>query len=69
MKEILMSLSRTWAKSSYSDPNGGDCVEARCPATGAIQVRDSKNPAGPVLSFSSGCWHEFTAVIQAGTDA
>lgn len=64
-----MSLSRTWAKSSHSDPNGGDCVEARHASTGAVQVRDSKNPAGPVLSFSSDCWHEFTAAVQAGADA
>ena len=26
-----MPLTRIWAKSSYSDPNGGNCVEARQP--------------------------------------
>ncbi|MET9499740.1 DUF397 domain-containing protein [Streptomyces sp. NPDC006552] len=36
-----------WLKSSYSGPNGGDCVEvATLPA--AVAVRDSKNlDAGP----------------------
>ena len=48
-----MPLTRTWAKSSYSDPNGGNCVEARQPGTGTVQVRDSKDTSGPVLSFSS----------------
>ncbi|MFI1094475.1 DUF397 domain-containing protein [Streptomyces sp. NPDC020917] len=31
---------------------GGDCVEtATC--TGSVHVRDSKDPAGPVLTFSA----------------
>jgi hypothetical protein len=60
-----MSLSRIWAKSSYSDPNGGDCVEARQPGIGTVQVRDSKDPGGPVLSFSSDCWRDFTATVRA----
>ena len=64
-----MPLTPTWAKSSYSDPNGGNCVEARQPGTSTVQVRDSKDPAGPVLSFSSDCWHAFTAAVQAGADA
>jgi len=60
-----MPLSRTWAKSSYSDPNGGDCVEAREPGTGTVQVRDSKDPGGPKLSFSSESWQAFTAAVRA----
>ncbi len=59
-----MPLSRTWAKSSYSDPNGGDCVEARHDST-AVQVRDSKDPCRPALSFSDDCWQAFTAVVKA----
>jgi hypothetical protein len=60
-----MPLSRIWAKSSYSDPNGGNCVEARYAITSTVQVRDSKNPAGPALSFSSDCWQAFTAAVRA----
>jgi hypothetical protein len=64
-----MPLTHTWAKSSYSDPNGGNCVEARQPGTSTVQVRDSKDPSGPVLSFSSDCWHAFTATVRADADA
>jgi hypothetical protein len=39
-----------WRKSSRSQA-GGECVElAGLPA--AVAVRDSKNPAGPLLRFS-----------------
>ncbi len=38
----------TWRKASRSGENGGNCVElAR--AGGAIAIRDSKDPDGPVL--------------------
>ncbi len=64
-----MPLTSDWAKSSYSDPNGGNCVEARQPGASSVQVRDSKDPGGPVLSFGSDCWHAFTAAVQADADA
>jgi Domain of unknown function (DUF397) len=35
-----------WRKSSYSGPEGGECVEL---ADTLTAVRDSKNSAGPVL--------------------
>lgn len=39
-----------WRKSSFSNGGGGNCVElAQTPDLGA--VRDSKNPAGPILTF------------------
>jgi len=60
-----MPLSRTWAKSSYSTSNGGNCVEAR--DTGrAVQVRDSKNPDGPALTFTRAQWLAFTTEIRNG---
>ncbi|GAA2482938.1 DUF397 domain-containing protein [Streptomyces thermolineatus] len=48
----------TWFKSSYSGGAGGECVEVaadRC----AVRVRDSKDKAGPVLSFSPEEWTAF----------
>lgn len=39
-----------WIKASRSGDQG-DCVEMRRHA-GGVQVRDSKNPDGPVLEFS-----------------
>ncbi|KAB2368173.1 DUF397 domain-containing protein [Actinomadura montaniterrae] len=38
----------TWRKSSRSGENGGNCVEL-ADAAGAVAVRDSKDPGGPVL--------------------
>jgi hypothetical protein len=48
-----------WRKSSYSGNTGGDCVEVAdtCPA--AVPVRDSKNPAGPVLVVGADAWRAF----------
>ena len=40
-----------WIKASRS-ANSGDCVELRR-HQGAIEVRDSKDPDGPVLRFTS----------------
>ncbi|MFI6174907.1 DUF397 domain-containing protein [Nonomuraea sp. NPDC051191] len=39
-----------WKKSPYSGGNG-NCVELRR-HNGMIEVRDSKDPAGPILSFT-----------------
>jgi Domain of unknown function (DUF397) len=60
-----MPLSRTWAKSSHSDPNGGNCVQARDTRHG-VQVRDSKNPDGPVLAFTRAQWLAFATAIKNG---
>ncbi|WP_149263067.1 DUF397 domain-containing protein [Actinomadura sp. K4S16] len=40
-----------WRKSSYTGSNGGNCVEL-AGAAGAVAVRDSKDPDGPVLLLS-----------------
>ena len=53
-----MSISRQWTKSSYSDA-GGSCVEVRRASDGHIQVRDSKDPSGPALTFSPDGWATF----------
>ncbi|GAA1785807.1 DUF397 domain-containing protein [Actinomadura chokoriensis] len=39
-----------WRRSSYSGPNGGNCVElADVAGASVVAVRDSKDPDGPVL--------------------
>ncbi|MCP9952992.1 DUF397 domain-containing protein [Actinomadura madurae] len=44
-----MDLTKAaWRKSSYTGPNGGDCVELTSNA-GVVAVRDSKDPEGPKL--------------------
>ncbi|MFI1885224.1 DUF397 domain-containing protein [Streptomyces jumonjinensis] len=53
------SPAHTWVKSSYSDSNGGDCVEwapATVSATGVVPVRDSKVSDGPVLMLTPGAF-------------
>lgn len=48
-----------WRKSTYSDGNGGDCVELASD-TGAILVRDTTNRDGATLAFTAQAWQEFT---------
>lgn len=51
-----------WRKSSYSDGNGGDCVEV---ASGeVIAVRDSKLRDGVTLTFTADAWAQFTASLR-----
>ncbi|WP_149260592.1 DUF397 domain-containing protein [Actinomadura sp. K4S16] len=40
-----------WRRASRSLSNGGECVEL-AEVTGAVAVRDSKDPDGPVLLVS-----------------
>jgi len=47
-----------WRKSSYSGPEGGDCVEIAHAAT-SVNVRDSKDQCGPVLSVPTAQWVAF----------
>lgn len=61
-------LDRTfgeWRKSSFSNPNGNQCVEVAV-STDAVALRDSKNPDGAVLVFNHGEWTAFVAGIAAG---
>jgi hypothetical protein len=58
-------LSRArWKKSSRSSGNG-QCVEM-ADVDGAVAVRDSKDPTGPVLIFTSGEWTAFLAGAKDG---
>ncbi|MGC4821058.1 DUF397 domain-containing protein [Micromonospora sp. DT63] len=52
-----------WRKSSYSDNNGGACVEVAELDT-SIEVRDSKNPGSSTLRFTRGAWTEFVRSIR-----
>ncbi|PZG55536.1 DUF397 domain-containing protein [Spongiactinospora gelatinilytica] len=53
-----------WFKATASD-NGGGCVEVARRGEG-VSVRDSRDPAGPVLHFSGKEWTEFIAGVHAG---
>ncbi|MFI9271181.1 DUF397 domain-containing protein [Kitasatospora sp. NPDC052896] len=56
--------SALWRKSSYSGPNGGDCVEIADGLPGVVPVRDSKDPDGPVLVFSVEAFADFIASVK-----
>jgi hypothetical protein len=58
-----------WVKSSYSNGNGGECVEFApgiAATAGVVPVRDSKVPAGPALVFPVGAWGSFTTALRSG---
>ncbi|MBV2151902.1 DUF397 domain-containing protein [Kitasatospora sp. SUK 42] len=53
-----MSTMLQWSKSSYSTTDGGECIEVAS-SPSAIHVRDSKDKAGPTLTFSPEAWSAF----------
>ncbi|WP_217176792.1 DUF397 domain-containing protein [Streptomyces sp. AC495_CC817] len=55
----------TWFKSSYSDTEGGQCVEVAS-ATTAVHVRDSKAIAGAMLTVSHSAWAGFVGLASSG---
>ncbi|MET8061938.1 DUF397 domain-containing protein [Streptomyces microflavus] len=53
-----------WRSSSYSNSNGGECVEISDDFPGLIPVRDSKNPDGPALVLQAPAWDAFISSIK-----
>jgi uncharacterized protein DUF397 len=51
-----------WTKSSHSNGQA-NCVEVSRSTPGIVAVRDSKNPAGPVLTITPGAWRHLLAAI------
>jgi hypothetical protein len=47
----------TWRKATASGSNG--CVELAPLTDGGVAVRDSKNPASPILTFTRHEWLSF----------
>ncbi|QKW39822.1 DUF397 domain-containing protein [Actinomadura sp. NAK00032] len=54
-----------WRKASRSGHEGGECVEVAGVAR-AVAVRDSKNPDGPRLAFTSAEWRAFARRVTSG---
>jgi hypothetical protein len=55
-----------WRKSSYSGNGGGSCVEIASNLRSVVFVRDSKDSAGPKLTFDNPAWSEFIRGIKLG---
>jgi hypothetical protein len=58
-------METAWFKSSYSN-NGGDCVEVSASIPGVVPVRDSKDPAGPALTFPAEGFASFVQAVKSG---
>ncbi|TDC05827.1 DUF397 domain-containing protein [Streptomyces sp. 8K308] len=54
----------SWRRSSYSNANGGNCVEVADGFPGVVPVRDSKNP-GAALVVPAGAWAAFVESIKS----
>jgi Domain of unknown function (DUF397) len=57
-----------WRKSSYSDANGGNCVETGSD-DGVILIRDTTDRGGlgsgtSILSVPAAAWSKFTATLR-----
>jgi Domain of unknown function (DUF397) len=52
-----------WRKSSYSDGNGGACVEAAT-GTGTILIRDTADRDGATLTVPAAAWQAFTNALK-----
>jgi hypothetical protein len=62
-----MDLTRAeWRKASYSNGNGGACVEVAQNLPGIVAVRDSKDPGGPALAFAPASWQALLDGIKSG---
>ena len=57
--------AQNWRKSSRSMTNG-NCIEVAGLASEFIGVRDSVNPTGTVLGFTSGEWDAFVGGVRNG---
>ena len=54
-----------WIKSSLRYANG-NCVKVASLPGGEIGVRNSRNAAGPVLTFTPAEWHAFLGGVRNG---
>lgn len=60
-----MDLSRAEWRTSTRSGSSGNCVEvANLP--GLVALRDSKDPAGPILIFTPTAWKTFISGVKAG---
>ncbi|MER5842976.1 DUF397 domain-containing protein [Streptomyces prasinus] len=55
-----------WRRSSYSNQDGGACVEVCDAFAAVVPVRDSKFPHGPVLVFPAVGWVSFVSALGSG---
>ena len=59
----MENIPAVWRKSTYSGSNG--CLEVAF-VGGQVAIRQSKEPSGPVLTFSPTEWEAFLAGVRCG---
>lgn len=60
----MILLTSEWRKATVSG-DGLVCVEAR-EISGTVEVRDSKDPDGPILRYASAEWKAFLDGVKKG---
>ena len=58
-------MNARWVKSSFSFANG-NCVEVAGLPGDSVGIRDSRDPGGPVLSFTRAEWAAFLRGARRG---
>jgi hypothetical protein len=53
----------SWRKSTYSDANGGNCVEVADSAH-LVLIRDTTNRDGITLSIPANAWRRFATSLR-----
>jgi hypothetical protein len=51
-----------WRKSTYSNDNGGECLEVA--AGDSVMVRDTTDRDGGTLVFTTEAWETFTSSLR-----
>ncbi|UED84878.1 DUF397 domain-containing protein [Streptomyces profundus] len=64
-RATIASTELDWFTSSYSNNQGGNCVQGARLSDGGMAVRDSKNPAGPAFGFGPSAWTGFLAAVRS----
>ncbi|MFC7935501.1 MULTISPECIES: DUF397 domain-containing protein [Streptomyces] len=59
MDSKAIPTTTQWRKSSYSSDQGGDCLEVAETRHATVAVRDSKTPAGPILTLAPAAFTTF----------
>ncbi|GCB47137.1 DUF397 domain-containing protein [Streptomyces sp. NL15-2K] len=58
------AVLKGWRKSSYSNDQGGSCLEILDDHPSGVPVRDSKNPHGPALVVPAPAWTSFLTAVR-----
>ncbi|MET7772136.1 MULTISPECIES: DUF397 domain-containing protein [Nocardia] len=62
----VRKIESAWRKSSFSGPNGGNCVEVAEASGGLVAMRNSRDPEGSVLFYTRPEIDAFVRGAKAG---